>query len=365
MSFSLGIIGVPNSGKTSLFNALTSGRAQVSTHLFSTVEPNVGIVQVPDERLAPLCAIFKAKKTVPAEITFVDIAGLVKGSSRGEGLGNQFLARIRETDAVVVVLRCFQDPQVASVEGTLDPVDQMETLSLELALADLAVVEKSLEKREKAIKVGEKGYREEAEILKKVYDALSSGRPARAANLSFEEKERIKHFSLLTLKPVLYVANVGEETLSGKESTCPEDVVAKATQMGSSAIAICARVEAELAELPPDEAEEFAKELGVKERGLEKLIGASFGILDLVTFFTGGDKEVRAWTIPRNTPAVRAAGKVHTDMERGFIRAEVISYPDLVKCGNFSVAREKGLLRVEGKEYLIQEGDVVHIRFNV
>lgn len=363
MSLTLGIIGLTNSGKTSLFNALTKGKAEVSTHLFSTMEPNIGKVPLHDERLEKLQPFYHAKGVVPAEITFVDIAGLTKGASKGEGIGNQFLAHIRNTDAVVAVLRCFQDSAISSALGDIDPLGEMEALDLELILADMAVAEKAVEKRERSIKLGEKVQTDDFPILKKIYKALSEGKPAKTAGLSEEEKEKVRAFSFLTLKPILYVANIDEKDIGAEN----EILTALNEKTGKDAplLILSAKIEADLNELSPEEAEEFRKDLGIKESGLNILIKECFKLLNLIVFFTGNEKEVRAWTIPAGTKAHQAAGHIHSDMERGFIRAEVISFDDLMRCGSFHAAKEKGLLKVEGKEAVIKDGDVVHIRFNV
>ncbi|MCL5773416.1 MAG: redox-regulated ATPase YchF [Firmicutes bacterium] len=363
MNLTLGIIGLTNSGKTTLFNALTRGKAEVSTHLFSTMEPNIGKAPLHDERLDRLQAFYNSKKLIPADITFVDIAGLTKGASKGEGIGNQFLAHIRNTDAIVAVLRCFSDPAVPPALGEINPLGEMETLDLELILADLTVAEKAIEKREKSARVGEKVKNDDLPALKAIYEVLSEGRPARTAGLSEEEREKLKAFTFLTLKPILYVANIDEKDI-GSES---ENLASLKEKIGKDAplLILSAKIEAELNELSSKEAEEYSKDLGIKERSLDILVRECFTQLNLITFFTGYEKEVRAWTIPGGSTALRAAGQIHSDIERGFIRAEVIAYEELMKFPTFNAAKEKGMVRVEGKEAIIKDGDLLHIRFNV
>ena len=364
MSLSLGIVGLPNSGKSTLFNALTRGEARVSNHPFTTIEPNVGNVKINEGRLTPLLRIYRAKREVPPEITFFDIAGLIEGSSQGEGMGNQFLSHIRQTDALVIMLRCFEDPQVHSY-GNISPVKDMEILSTELLLADLEVVEKALEKREKAYRLGEKTYRDEVEALQKVLQVLREGRPAIAATLSSKEEELMKAFSLLTSKPVLYVANLDEKHGREARQGHVEEIKRHILFKNAEVMTMCAKVEAELSELSDEEAVLFASELGIEGLVRDRLVAKCRDLLRLITFFTGNEKEVRAWTIPRGMTVQRAAGKIHSDMERGFIKAEVIPFDELVKIGSLAGAREKGTLRIEGKEYTVKEGDVVYIRFNV
>jgi ribosome-binding ATPase len=360
VSLSIGIVGLPNSGKSTLFNALTKGSAKVSNHPFTTIDPNIGNVKIPEDRLAPLEKIYGAKRQVPAEIAFYDIAGLIEGSSRGEGMGNQFLSHIRQTDALIIVLRCFDDP---GSSGVIDPLGDLGILLTELVLADLEVVENGLEKREKVYKLGEKSHREEIDILKKVALVLRDGKPAIDAPVTVDEWERIKSFSLLTAKPVLYVANLAEDN---RDPGSIIGTIRKALPHENAEImTLSARVEAELMELPEEEALLFAEELGIQGRALDRLIVSCRSLLRLVTFFTGNEKEVRAWTISDGTTALKAAGGIHSDMERGFIKAEIITCDELIRIGTLGTARERGIMRIEGKDYILKEGDVVYFRFNV
>lgn len=364
MSLSLGIVGIPNSGKSTLFNALSKGDARVSNHPFTTIEPNIGSIKIADERLLQLQPLYVAKRCVPAEITFFDIAGLIEGSSKGEGMGNKFLSHIRQTDALVIVLRCFEDPQVQSY-GNISPAGDMEILTLELLLADLDVVEHALEKREHAYKLGEKAYKDEVEALQKVVHALRQGHPASMAELSSKEKDLIKAFSLLTAKPVLYVANLDEKHTRDEQNRFLDEIKKNIPFKNAEVMTLCAKIEQELSELPDEEATLFAAELGMERRALDALLDKCRKLLSLITFFTGNEKEVRAWTIPEGLSVQKAAGKIHSDMERGFIKAEVIPCDELIRIGSISGAREKGSLRVEGRDYIVREGDVIYIRFNV
>ena len=362
-----GIVGLPNVGKSTLFNALTAqSSALAANYPFATIEPNVGVVSVPDERLEPLARLVKTEKIVPATVEFLDIAGLVRGASKGEGLGNQFLANIRETDTVVQVVRCFEDENIVHVEGKVDPLRDIETIQIELALADLATVERRREKAQKNLKSGDKVARQELEILDKLQPALEAGRSARTVELTDDERAVARNFFLLTTKPTIYAANVDESALVDvSNNPMVQAVRGVAAKEAAECVAICAQLEADLVALPPEERIDYLKSLNVATSGVDQLIKSAYHLLGLMSFLTAGEKEVRAWTIPQGTRAQTAAGTIHSDIERGFIRAEIVSYNELMSAGSYAAAREKGLLRLEGKDYIMREGDVVHFRFNV
>ena len=363
----LGIVGLPNVGKSTLFNSLTKAGAESANYPFCTINPNVGVVAVPDERLDVLTKMYDSQSRVPAVIEFVDIAGLVKGASKGEGLGNQFLSHIREVDAIVHVVRCFEDGNIIHVEGSVDPARDIETIDLELIFADLEVIEKRMAKGIKGA-ANNKTLAKEVELLKKLKDLLESGKSARTYEpVDEEEAAMLESMTLLTAKPVIYAANVSEDDLADDGANNPHVAAVRkiAAEEGSGVFVVCAQIEQELADLDDEEKKEYLAELGVEKSGLDKLITASYDLLGLMSFLTAGEKETRAWTIRMGTKAPQAAGKIHSDFERGFIRAEIVSYDNLVACGSFNAAKEKGLVRSEGKDYVIQDGDVVLFRFNV
>ncbi|MEG2083590.1 MAG: redox-regulated ATPase YchF [Oscillospiraceae bacterium] len=363
----LGIVGLPNVGKSTLFNAITNSGAQAANYPFCTIEPNVGVVSVPDHRLNVLAEMYHPKKVTPAMIEFVDIAGLVKGASQGEGLGNRFLSHIRETDAVVHVVRCFDDGEIIHVDGSVDPIRDIDTVNYELILSDIELVDRRIDRTTKAFK-GDKKLQSELDFLSKLRDHLSRGECARTISIDNETQSAIlADIPLLSAKPVIYAANLSDDELfEGADGNANYQKVAhRAADENAGVIAVCARAEQEIASLSPTERSEFLRELGVEESGLDKLIREGYRLLGLISFLTAGEPEVRAWTINSGTRAPQAAGKIHSDIERGFIRAEIIAFDDLVKCGSLAAAREKGLIRSEGKEYVMRDGDVTLFRFNV
>ncbi len=362
----LGIVGLPNVGKSTLFNAITNAGAESANYPFCTIDPNVGVVTVPDERLDVLAEMYHPKKVTPAVVEFVDIAGLVRGASRGEGLGNKFLSHIREVDAIVHVVRCFEDPNIIHVEGSVDPLRDIETISLELILADMEMLDRRIDKAKKLAK-GDKKYLAEVALLERLRAHFDAGQSARTFDASEEEWELIRGIDLLSIKPVIYAANMSEEDfISGIDQNVYYQKVAEfAKAEGAEALPICAKLEQDILELAPEEKALFLEELGLEKSGLDRLIQVCYSLLGLISYLTAGEPEVRAWTITRGTRAPQAAGKIHTDFERGFIRAEVIHYDDLIANKTMAAAKEKGLVRSEGKDYVVQDGDIILFRFNV
>ena len=361
----IGIVGLPNVGKSTMFNAITNAGAECANYPFCTIEPNIGVVPVPDERLEVLTKMFNAKKTTPAVVEFVDIAGLVKGASKGEGLGNKFLSHIREVDSIVEVVRCFEDSNIVHVDGKIDPIRDIETINLELIFADIETIEKRLEKAKKMLK-SDKKYQEEIDVLNKIKVNLEEGKPARILNLTEDENDIIKDMFLLTMKPILYIANISESQITDMENDNNlKKVIEYADKENSKVIPLCVKIEEELTLLDENDKKEMLHELGLEESGLDKLIKASYDLLGLMSFLTAGEPEVRAWTIKKGTKAPEAAGKIHSDIQRGFIKAEVVTYDELIKCGSMQNAKEKGLVRSEGKDYIMKDGDIVLFKFNV
>jgi len=361
----LGIVGLPNVGKSTLFNAITKAGAESANYPFCTIEPNVGVVSVPDSRLDKLAEMYNPEKYTPAVIEFVDIAGLVRGASKGEGLGNKFLANIREVDAIVHVVRCFDDSNVVHVDGGANPKRDIETIELELILSDMEYMERRLDKVRKMMKGGDKKFQAELDLYEKIAATLEEEKPARSLTFDEEEMEFVKDLALLSLKPVLYVANIAESDISNPDIEYVKTVRDIASRSGEECVVISAKIEEEIAMLDADEKAMFLEELGLSQSGLDKMIQASYKLLGLISYLTAGPQEVRAWTIKNGTKAPQAAGKIHSDFERGFIRAEVVAFDDLMACGTYTAAKEKGLVRSEGKEYVMKDGDVVLFRFNV
>lgn len=361
----LGIVGLPNVGKSTLFNAITKAGAESANYPFCTIEPNVGIVAVPDERLTELAKMYNPEKITPTAIEFVDIAGLVKGASKGEGLGNKFLSHIREVDAIVHVVRCFEDGNIVHVDGSIGPRRDAETINLELIFADLEAIEKRIDRSKKMLKSGDKKFQIEVELYESIKATLEKGLPVRSMKFTDEQLEMVDQLFLLTSKPVLYAANVSENDLASEDNAFVKELKGVAAEEEAGVMVICAKIEEEIAQLEDDEKLAFLNELGLSESGLDRLVKASYELLGLISYLTAGPQEVRAWTIVKGTKAPQAAGKIHSDFERGFIRAEIVAYDDLMKCGSYNAAREKGLVRSEGKEYVMQDGDVTLFRFNV
>ena len=360
----LGIVGLPNVGKSTMFNSITKAGAECANYPFCTIEPNVGVVPVPDERLDALTKMYNPQKTTHAVVEFVDIAGLVKGASKGEGLGNKFLSHIREVDSIVEVVRCFENENIVHVDGSVDPIRDIETINLELILADLETINKRMERAQKAFKADKK-VKVEIDLLNKIKETLEAGKSARTLDLNEEELELIKDSFLLTLKPILYIANVSEDQLGNDNDELVNKVKEYASKENANVIPLCVKIEEELSSLDGEDKKEMLEALGLEESGLDKVIKASYDLLGLMSFLTAGEPEVRAWTIKKGTKAPEAAGKIHSDIQRGFIRAEVVKYDDLIREGSMNAAKEKGLVRSEGKDYIMKDGDIVLFKFNV